>query len=76
MGCERGIVDDLMLHVRAVALVEQRRLLAKGDPWEMRACPLRFPPGDGRRNGTTGGDSGGKPPNANGPVDDHRLVFA
>ena len=36
-------VGDLMLHVRAVALVEQGRLLAKGDPWEMRACEVRLP---------------------------------
>jgi hypothetical protein len=36
-------VGDLMLQARAVALVEQGRLLAKGDPWEMRACEVRLP---------------------------------
>lgn len=45
MADERSLcqVGDLMLHVRAVALVEQGRLLAKGDPWEMRACEVRLP---------------------------------
>ncbi|WP_297370654.1 DUF3658 domain-containing protein [Acidocella sp.] len=38
-----GQVGDLMLLVRAVALVEQGRLLAKGNPWEMRACEVRLP---------------------------------
>ncbi|MDR3416594.1 MAG: DUF3658 domain-containing protein [Nevskia sp.] len=36
-------VGDLMLHVRAVALMEQGRLLAEGDPWDMRACKVRLP---------------------------------
>jgi hypothetical protein len=35
-------VGDLMLLVRAVALVEQGRLLAKGDPWQMRSCEVRI----------------------------------
>lgn len=42
-------VGDLMLLVRAVALVEQGRLLAEGDPWDMRACKVRLP--DGRSAG-------------------------
>ena len=36
-------VEDLMLLVRAVALVEQGRLLAKGGLWEMSACEVRLP---------------------------------
>lgn len=36
-------VGDLMLHIRAVALMEQGRLLAEGDPWDMRACKVRLP---------------------------------
>lgn len=45
MADERSLcqVGDLMLQARAVALVEQGRLLAKGDPWEMRACEVRLP---------------------------------
>jgi hypothetical protein len=31
-------VGDLMLIVRLVALVEAGRLLAEGDPWDIRAC--------------------------------------
>lgn len=38
-----GQVGDLMLQARAVALVVQGRLLAKGDPWEMGACEVRLP---------------------------------
>jgi hypothetical protein len=36
-------VGDLMLHVRAVALMAQGRLLADGDPWDMRSCKVRLP---------------------------------
>jgi hypothetical protein len=35
--------SDLMLHVRAVALMEQGHLLADGDPWDMRSCKVRLP---------------------------------
>ncbi|MGE8131902.1 DUF3658 domain-containing protein [Methylobacterium sp. NPDC080182] len=35
-------VGDLMLQVRLVALVEQGRLLAEGDPWERSSC-IRLP---------------------------------
>jgi hypothetical protein len=36
-------VGDLMLLTRIVALVEQGKLLADGDPWDMRNCRLRLP---------------------------------
>lgn len=36
-------VSDLMLHVRAVALMLHGRLLADDDPWDMRACKVRLP---------------------------------
>ncbi len=36
-------IGDVMLASRIVALVEQGRLLAQGDPWEMRACEVRLP---------------------------------
>ncbi len=36
-------VGDLLLLARAVALVEQGRLVANGDPWEMRSCEVRLP---------------------------------
>lgn len=36
-------IGDLMLQSRIVALVEQGRFIAKGDPWEMRACEVRLP---------------------------------
>ncbi len=36
-------VGDLMLLARAVSLVEQGRLLAKGDPWQMKSCEVRLP---------------------------------
>ena len=36
-------VGDLMLLTRIVALVEQGRLEAEGDPWDMRSCRLRLP---------------------------------
>jgi len=42
LAIEGAQVGDLMLLVRAVALVEQRRLLAKGDPWKMRSCEVRL----------------------------------
>ncbi len=35
-------VGDLMLHVRAVALMLHGRLLADGDPWDIRACKVRL----------------------------------
>ncbi|MDP1752011.1 MAG: DUF3658 domain-containing protein, partial [Reyranella sp.] len=36
-------VGDLMLLTRVVALVEEGKLLADGDPWDMRACKVRLP---------------------------------
>lgn len=36
-------VGDLMLHTRVVALLDQGRLLADGDPWSM-SCRIRLPP--------------------------------
>ena len=34
---------DVMLLARLVALVEEGKLLADGDPWDMRACSVRLP---------------------------------
>jgi Protein of unknown function/Domain of unknown function (DUF1835) len=34
---------DMMLHVRVVALVESGKLLAEGDPWDMRGSRVRLP---------------------------------
>lgn len=36
-------VGDIMLLARLAALVEQGKLLADGDPWDMRACRVRLP---------------------------------
>ena len=36
-------VGDVMLLAHLVALVEERKLLADGDPWDMRACRVRLP---------------------------------
>nr|WP_246412909.1 DUF3658 domain-containing protein [Methylobacterium brachythecii] len=36
-------VGDRMLLARVVALVEQGKLLAHGDPWVMRRCEVRLP---------------------------------
>ncbi len=36
-------VGDMMLLTRIVALVEQGKLLAHGDPWIMRRCEVRLP---------------------------------
>lgn len=36
-------VGDIMLLARLVALIEERKLLADGDPWDMRACRVRLP---------------------------------
>ena len=36
-------VGDIMLLARLVALVEEGKLLADGDPWDMRACRVRLP---------------------------------
>jgi hypothetical protein len=36
-------VGDVMLLARLVALVEEGKLLADGDPWDMRACRVRLP---------------------------------
>jgi hypothetical protein len=36
-------VGDVMLLARLVALIEERKLLADGDPWDMRACRVRLP---------------------------------
>ncbi|MBU6450062.1 MAG: hypothetical protein KGQ26_10630, partial [Rhodospirillales bacterium] len=41
--------------------MEQGRLLAKGDPWEMRACPMRLSPGDSRRSAAIEGIVVGSP---------------
>jgi Protein of unknown function/Domain of unknown function (DUF1835) len=43
-NCEPYIqVGDIMLLERLVALVEEGKLLADGDPWDMRACRVRLP---------------------------------
>jgi hypothetical protein len=43
-NCEPYIqVGDIMLLARLVALVEEGKLLADGDPWDMRACRVRLP---------------------------------
>ncbi len=34
---------DLMLLTRVVALVEAGKLIAEGDPWDMRSCRIRLP---------------------------------
>ena len=36
-------VGDVMLRARLVALVEAGRLLADGDPWDMRSTRVRLP---------------------------------
>ncbi|MDF2119576.1 DUF1835 domain-containing protein [Roseiarcaceae bacterium H3SJ34-1] len=36
-------VGDVMLLMRAVAPVEQGKLIADGDPWDMRSCRVRLP---------------------------------
>jgi Protein of unknown function/Domain of unknown function (DUF1835) len=36
-------VGDIMLLARLVALIEEGKLLADGDPWHMRACRVRLP---------------------------------
>lgn len=36
-------VGDVVLLARLAALVEERKLLADGDPWDMRACRVRLP---------------------------------
>jgi len=36
-------VGDMMLRARLVALVGEGRLVADGDPWEMRSCNVRLP---------------------------------
>ena len=36
-------VGDVMLLERLVALVEEGKLLADGDPWDVRACRVRLP---------------------------------
>lgn len=42
--CEPYIqVGDLMLLTRAVALIDEGKLLADGDLWDMRACRVRLP---------------------------------
>ena len=43
-NCEPYVqVGDVMLLARLVALVEEGKLLADGDPWDMRACRVRLP---------------------------------
>ncbi len=42
-NCEPYIqVGDMMLLTRVVALVEAGKLLADGDPWDMRSCRVRL----------------------------------
>jgi hypothetical protein len=36
-------VSDLMLLTRVVSLVKEGKLVADGDPWDMRACCVRLP---------------------------------
>lgn len=36
-------VGDMMLLTRVVSLIEQGKLLARGDPWLMRNCEVRLP---------------------------------
>ena len=36
-------VDDRMLLARMVALIGEGKLLAEGDPWDMRSCRVRLP---------------------------------
>ena len=36
-------VGDMMLLARVVALVGEGKLLADGDPWDMRSCRMRLP---------------------------------
>jgi hypothetical protein len=36
-------VGDVMLLARAVALIGEGKLLAEGDPWDMRTCRVRLP---------------------------------
>ncbi|HTG18750.1 MAG TPA: DUF3658 domain-containing protein [Reyranella sp.] len=36
-------VGDMMLLARVVALVSEGKLLADGDPWDMRSCRVRLP---------------------------------
>jgi hypothetical protein len=36
-------IGDLMLQARIVVLVEQGRLVAMGNLWEMRSCEVRLP---------------------------------
>lgn len=36
-------VGDVMLLTRVVALVSEGKLLADGDPWQMRSCQVRLP---------------------------------
>ncbi len=38
-------VNDVMLRARVAALVAAGKLLADGDPWDMRACRVRLPNG-------------------------------
>ena len=43
-NCEPYVqVGDAILLARLVALVEEGKLLADGDPWNMRACRVRLP---------------------------------
>ncbi|MGV1758949.1 DUF3658 domain-containing protein [Rhizobium sp. A22-96] len=36
-------VGDVMLQARLIALVDEGKLLAEGDPWNMQACRIRLP---------------------------------
>ena len=36
-------VGDLMLLERVVALIDEGKLLAAGDPWDMHSCRVRLP---------------------------------
>jgi hypothetical protein len=36
-------VGDIMLLARVIALIDEGRLLAEGDPWDMHSCRVRLP---------------------------------
>jgi len=36
-------VGDQMLQTRVVSLIDEGKLLAEGDPWDMRNCRVRLP---------------------------------
>jgi len=36
-------VGDVMLHARLIALVNEGKLVAEGDPWNMQTCRIQLP---------------------------------